>query len=98
MTICLPHVSHRIYPTLSVYHLLDQKIQVQYHLLCIKYSKIYAQALSEYMQEDFNEVNNIGVQTYLKNCEIPLCEWLDKNYHIQTLYKVDGIVLESLYL
>lgn len=58
-------------------------------------SKIYAQALSEYMQEDFNEVNNIGVQTYLENCEIPLCEWLDKNYHIQTLYKVDGIVLES---
>lgn len=58
-------------------------------------SKLYAEALSEYMQDDYAEVNDIGVQTYLNNCEGAICNWLDIHYHIQTLYRKDGIILES---
>lgn len=58
-------------------------------------SKIYTEALSEYMQDDFNEVNAIGMQVYLENSEQAICEWLDKNYHIQTLYRLeDGTIAD----
>ena len=50
-------------------------------------SKIYPDAISEYMQDDFNEVNDIGEQAYLSNVEMPICKWLDTNYHIQSLMK-----------
>lgn len=54
-------------------------------------SQVYPDALSEYMQGDFNEVSDLGEQTYLSNVEDVICKWLDSNYHIQSLMKdTDG--------
>ena len=50
-------------------------------------SQVYPDALSEYMQGDFNEVSDLGEQVYLSNVENVICEWLDSNYHIQSLMR-----------
>ena len=57
--------------------------------MCKEDSKIYGEALSEYMQEEYGEVNALGIQQYLFNNETVICKWLDEHYHIQGLLKND---------
>ena len=64
--------------------------------MCKEDSKIYPEAMSEYLQEDYNEINVYGIQTYLSNCEDVICKWLDSHYHIQGLLKnEDGTFVED---
>ena len=64
-------------------------------LACVKEdAKLYTEALGEYMQDDFNEVAEIGEQAYLYNCEEQVCKYLDERHHIQCLYRdTDGNIL-----
>lgn len=57
--------------------------------MCKEDSKIYGEALSGYMQEEYGEVNALGIQQYLFNNETVICKWLDEHYHIQGLLKND---------
>lgn len=64
--------------------------------MCKEDAKIYPNALSEYLQEDYQEIAEIGIQAYLDNMEFALCEWLDEHYHIQGLLKnEDGTFVED---
>lgn len=64
--------------------------------MCKEDSKIYPEAMSEYLQEDYNEINVYGIQTYLSNCEDVICKWLDSHYYIQGLLKnEDGTFVED---
>lgn len=63
---------------------------------CIKDDvKMYEEGISNYIQEsgDFVMIQSDGMQEgeYLSLVEGALCEYLDKHYHIQSLYKVDGV-------
>lgn len=64
--------------------------------MCKEDSKIYGEALSDYMQEEYQEINTLGIQQYLFNNETVICKWLDKHYHIQGLLKnADGTFVED---
>lgn len=57
---------------------------------CVKDdAKLYSEALSDYMQMDYQEVEQIGIAQYLYNCEPMLCKYLDEKVHIQHLMKND---------
>lgn len=55
--------------------------------MCKDDSKIYGDALAEYMEQDGSDAHDMGLQVYLEANKTPICEWLDKNYHIQGLIK-----------
>lgn len=55
---------------------------------CIKEdAKVYGEGLSEFMQEDFNEVNEIGVDEYINLNEGACKRYLDEHYHIQNVLR-----------
>lgn len=64
--------------------------------MCKEDAKIYPNALSEYLQVDYQEIAETGLQTYLSNMESGICKWLDEHYHIQGLLKnEDGTFVED---
>lgn len=55
-------------------------------------SEVYEQAISDYMKDDYLEVAKMGEQAYIEAHKDSIIEYLDKNYHIQGLYKdKDGL-------
>lgn len=57
---------------------------------CIKEdAKCYGEGLSEFMQEDFNEVNEMGVDQYIDLNEGACKRYLDEHYHIQNVLRDD---------
>lgn len=64
--------------------------------MCKDDSKIYGDALAEYMEQDGSDAHDMGLQAYLEANKTPICEWLDKNYHIQGLIKdADGNYMDD---
>lgn len=55
--------------------------------MCKDDSRIYGDALAEYMEQDGSDAHDMGLQAYLEANKAPICDWLDKNYHIQGLIK-----------
>lgn len=55
--------------------------------MCKEDSKIYGDALADYMEQDGSDAHDMGLQAYLEANKTPICEWLDKNYHIQGLMR-----------
>lgn len=57
---------------------------------CIKEdAKCYGEGLSEFMQEDFAEVNEIGIDEYINLNEGACQRYLDEHYHIQNVLRDD---------
>ena len=55
-------------------------------------SEVYEQALSDYMQDDYQVVAEMGEQEYIEFHKNGIIKYLDEHYHIQGLYKdKDGL-------
>lgn len=55
-------------------------------------SEVYEQALSDYMQDDYQLVAEMGEQEYIEYHKNGIIKYLDEHYHIQGLYKdKDGL-------
>jgi DNA polymerase-1 len=55
--------------------------------MCKDDAEIYPEAISDYMQIDYLEAQEMGCQQYLSTYESQICKYLDEKYHIQGLYK-----------
>lgn len=67
---------------------------------CVKAdAKLYPDGISDYIQEsgDFAilQSGDMNISDYLSTHEEAICEYLDKTVHIQTLYKKDGVFVDS---
>ena len=55
-------------------------------------SEVYKDALSDYMQDDYQVVVEMGEQGYIESHKDSIIKYLDEHYHIQGLYKdKDGL-------